>query len=267
MKLNFDLNNSVEKTEIVLGKKNYDKFGSIVNITNLVYTYNLMSAKTINFDVHKNLNNQDERLWNQIRDRRLIWVKEYDEWFQINVNTDEESEIKKKVTGITLCEAELGQINVNSTEINTENDIARDDYKNPTVFYKPSEPKESLLHRILKKAPNYSIDHVDLSLWNIQRTFSFDGSTIYDVLTGEIAQEIGCLFLFDSSKRSISVYDLQTNCLECGHRGTFTDICPECNGTNLDYGYGYDTSIFIDSENLAQNITLTGKQDEVKNYI
>ena len=267
MKLNFDLNNSVEKTEIVLGKKNYDKFGSLTNVTDLVYTYNLMSAKTINFDVHKNLNSQDERLWNQIRDRRLIWVKEYDEWFQISVDTDEENKIKKKVAGITLCEAELGQINVNSTEINTENDIAREDYKNPTVFYKPSEPKESLLHRILKKAPNYSIEHVDESLWNIQRTFSFDGSTIYDVLTGEIAQEIGCLFLFDSSKRSISVYDLQTNCLECGHRGNFTDVCPECGGTNLDYGYGYDTSIFIDSENLAQNISLTGKQDEVKNYI
>lgn len=267
MKLNFDLNNSVEKTEIVLGKKNYDKFGSLTNVINLVYDYNLMSAKSISFNVHKTLNNQDERLWNQIRDRRLVWVKEYDEWFQISVNVNEENEITKEVTGITLCEAELGQINVNSTEINTENDIAREEYKNPTMFYKPSEPKESLLHRILKKAPNYSIDHVDLSLWNIQRTFSFDGSTIYDVLTGEIAQEIGCLFLFDSSKRSISVHDLQTNCLECGHRGNFTDVCPECGGTNLDYGYGYDTSIFIDSENLAQNITLTGKQDEVKNYI
>lgn len=267
MKLNFDLNNSVEKTEIVLGKKNYDKFGSLTNVINLVYDYNLMSAKSISFNVHKTLNNQDERLWNQIRDRRLVWVKEYDEWFQISVNVNEENEITKEVTGITLCEAELGQINVNSTEINTENDIAREDYKNPTVFYKPSEPKESLLHRILKKAPNYSIEHVDLSLWNIQRTFSFNGSTIYDVLTGEIAQEIGCLFLFDSRKRSISVYDLQTNCLKCGHRGNFTDVCSECGGTNLDYGYGYDTSILIDSENLAQNITLTGKQDEVKNYI
>lgn len=267
MKLNFDLNNSVEKTEIVLGKKNYDKFGSITNITDLTYDYNLMSANSINFIVHKTLNNKDERLWNQIRDRRLIWVKEYDEWFEINVNINEENELIKEVVGTSLCEVELGQIKVNSTEINTENDIARDDYKNPTVFYKPSNPKESLLHRILKKAPNYSIDHVDETLWNIQRTFSFDGSSLYDVLTGEITEEIGCLFLFDSTNRTISVYDLQTNCLECGHRGDFTDICPECGGTNLDYGYGYDTSIFVDSENLAQNISLTGKQDDVKNYI
>jgi len=156
---------------------------------------------------------------------------------------------------------------IRGAEINTEDDIARKEYKNPTVFYKPSNPKESLLHRLLKGVPNYSIKHVDESLWNIQRTFSIDGSTVYDTLMNEIAEEIGCLFLFDSTDRSISVYDLKTNCQNCGHRADYTDICPECGSKNLNYGYGCDTTIFVDSETLAQNISLTGKQDEVKNYI
>lgn len=267
MRLKFDLNNNVEKPEIILGKRNYDKYGSILNFDNLTYDYNLMAPNSVSFTVHKELNRNKERLWDEIKERRLIWLKEFNEWFQIDVSSTDENEVTKEVVGTSLCEAELGQININSAEINTENDIAREDYRNPTVFYKPSNPKESLLHRLLKAAPHYSIKYVDDSLYNLQRTFSINGTSVYDALTGEIAEEIGCLFLFDSTDRSISVYDLKTNCKHCGHRGDYSDVCPECQSTNLDYGYGNDTTVFIDSETLAENISLSGNQDGVKNYI
>lgn len=267
MRLEFDLNNNVEMPEIILGKRNYDKLGSIVNIDNLTYDYNLMSADTINFTVYKELNYENERLWEEIKDRRLVYLKDFNEWFQIDVVINDKSGISKEITATSLCEAELSQIYIKSTEINTEDDIARDDYKNPTIFYKPSNPSKSLLHRLLKAVPNYTIKHVDTTLWNIQRMFSIDGTTVYDALTGEIAEETGCLFLFDSTDRSISVYDLKTNCNHCGYRGDYTDICPECGSKDLNYGYGNDTTIFVDSETLAESISLSGKQDEVKNYI
>lgn len=267
MRLEFNLNNNVETPEIILGKRNFHKFGAITNFDNLTYEYNLMSPDSISFTVYKELDYEKERLWDEIKDRRLVWLKEFNEWFQINVNINEENGLVKEITGTSLCEAELGQVLIKSTEINTENDIAREDYENPTIFYKPSNQKESFLHRLLKVVPNYSIKHVDDTLYNIQRTFSIDGTSVYDVLTGEIAEEIGCLFLFDSTDRSISVYDLKTSCKHCGHRDDFTDICPECGSTDLDYGYGHDTTIFVDSETLAENISLSGKQDEVKNYI
>ncbi len=267
MRLEFDLNNNVEMPEIILGKRNYDKLGSIVNIDNLTYDYNLMSADTINFTVYKELNYEKERLWEEIKDRRLVYLKEFNEWFQIDVVINDKNGVSKEVTATSLCEAELSQIYIKSTEINTEDDIARDDYKNPTIFYKPSNPSESLLHRLLKAVPNYTIKHVDATLWSIQRMFSIDGTTVYDALTGEIAEETGCLFLFDSTDRSISVYDLKTNCNHCGYRGDYTDICPECGSKDLNYGYGNDTTIFVDSETLAESISLSSKQDEVKNYI
>ena len=267
MKLEFDLNNNVEKPEIILGKRNYDKYGSILNFDDLTYDYNLMSADSVSFTVHRELNGNRERLWDEIKERRLVWLKEFDEWFEIDVVTNDENGVTKEVVGTSLCEAELGQINIKSAEINTENDIAREDYHNPTVFYKPSKPKESLLHRLLKEVPNYSVKYVDESLYGIQRTFSIDGQTVYDTLTGEIAEEIGCLFLFDSRDRSISVHDLKTNCNRCGYRGDYSDFCPECGGTDLRYGYGRDTEILVDSETLAENISLSGRQDEVKNYI
>ncbi len=69
-----------------------------------------------------------------------------------------------------------------------------------------------------------------------------------------------------SVERSISVYDLKTTCNHCGYRSDFTDICPICNSTDLSTGYGRDTAILIDSENLTETISLEGKSSEVKNY-
>ena len=81
-----------------------------------------------------------------------------------------------------------------------------------------------------------------------------------------MAKEIGCLFTFDSVKRTISVYDLYTVCKNsnCGYRGEFLEKCPKCNGTNL-YNYGNDTEIFISAENYAESITMEGEVDKVKN--
>ncbi len=265
MRLDFDINNNVEIPELVLGKKNYDKLGSITNFTNLRYEYYLNNANKIDFSVYKTLNSTKCKLWDELKSRRLIWLSDFDEWFLTTVNTiDKDGILKKEITGTALCEAELSQIYINSTEINTEKDIARDDYE-ITKFYNPGNIKASMLHRILKKAPHYFIKYVDESLWNIQRSFSFDNKTIYDVFN-EIAEEIGCLFLYDSRDRSISVYDLQTNCNHCGHRGEFTDVCPNCGSTDLKNGYGYDTDIYVDSENLSEEITLQPRADEYKNY-
>lgn len=72
MQLKFNLNNNVETPEIILGKRNFDKFGAITNFDNLIYDYNLMSPDSISFTVYKELDYEKERLWDEIKDRRLI---------------------------------------------------------------------------------------------------------------------------------------------------------------------------------------------------
>lgn len=260
-RLNFNSNNEVSLPELVLGLRNYSRLGSITGIESLSYEYYLSQADSISFKVHKSCCN----LWDDIRDNRLIWVKDFNEWFQITVSIDETNDTVKTITGTALCESELSQIIIVNTEINTEEDIGRDNYK-PTVFYNPDDTSASLLHRLLKKAPHYTIGHVDETLRTLQRTFSISETAIYDELMGEISEEFGCLFLFDSSTRTIHAYDLLTSCCDCGYRGDYTDKCPECGSTDISTGYGKDTTILVDSENLAESITLEGKADELKNY-
>ena len=262
--INIDFINGItEDFTVVLANRNLDKQGKISNISDFVYSGKLNAADEISFNVYKFWDNKEEKLWDEIYDLKLVWIPEAKQYFQINI-TKSESDCKiKKVTGTSLCESELSQTTIRGIEINTESDIDRDDYV-VTKFYDPDNESGSLLHRILSIAPHYTIKYVDKSLWNIQRSFSIDNKSIYDFFIGECSEQIGCIFQFDSIDRSISVYDLYTVCNDCGYRGEYLDICPECGSTNL-YSFGEDTTIFVDSENLTDEITFETNTESIKN--
>ncbi|MCI8371077.1 MAG: tail fiber domain-containing protein [Lachnospiraceae bacterium] len=247
--INFDPAGRPEIPTIILADKSGKKLGELC-VQGLILKDCLNSAAEITFDVHKYVNGRKCPLWEQIKDFKLIWCKEWDTWFEIKVTTNESSQTTKIVSCTELGPAELSQIILYGIEINTEDDIARQDYKKPTVFYNGKEPENSLLNRILEKAPHYSMLHVDHAIKDVQRTFSFDNISIYDALQ-EIAQEIGCLFIFQSGseadgtiKRTISAYDLESNGLE---------------------SYGTDTAIFITSDELAEEIQFHTDTGAVKN--
>lgn len=259
----------IRPLHIILGNRNLEKFGEIVNIPadSITYHPQFNAVDELSFNVYKEKNDEIENLWDKIIDFKTVYAKEYDEWFEITVGTDEsEKNTKKLITAKSLCEAELGQVILHDIEINTENDIAREEYTEPTIFYNPDKKDSSLLDRIFEKAPGYTIAHVDETLLKIQRSFSIDGTSIYDFLTNTLSQEIGCIFLFDSNTRSVYVYDMETCCLDCGYRSedAFT-VCPECGGIILHEPYGKDTSIFVDKNNLGSDIQLTSETDSVKN--
>lgn len=231
---------------------------------------NFNDSFQLEFQVNKIIDGIEYYLWDKLVDFKLVWCREWDVWFEMYVTVQDDNETVKNIECVSLGEAELSQVNLYNIEINTEDDIARDDYV-PTVLYNEKNAEGSLLNRVMNKAPHYSIKHVDASIANIQRTFSFDGKSLYDAFQ-EIAEEIDCIFVIDSGTaddgsiaRSISVYDLESYCLKCGHRDNFADKCPECESTDILTGYGEDTTIFVSTENLADSITFTTDTDSVKN--
>lgn len=268
-------NNKVEDYTIVLSNRALQHLGQISTVNSVTFNGNLNSKHEINFTVYRNEQIPDNKypykdidtyrkyVWNNLIDLKIIWVKELDMYFEIRVSVEDCNDTVKTINGISLCEAELSQILLFNQEINSETDISREDYQ-ITTFYDPENPKTSLLNRVLEKAPHYRIKHVDKSLCKLQRTFSIDNKSIYDFFVGECSEQFDCLFQFDSSDRSISVYDLMTVCEDCGERGDFTEKCPKCDGTNLKY-FGTDTTIYVDKNNLTDSIHLEMDADSIKN--
>ena len=265
----FDHNHIPQEPTLVLANRNGNKLG-VIPALHINVGDHLNDAMELQFQVQKEYNGVVCPLWDEITDFKLAWCPEWDQWFEIHVEAKDSESVSKNINAVALGHAELSQINLYNIEINTETDIANDDYE-VTVLYDAENPRASLLNRIMEKAPHYSIGHVDSSIANIQRTFSFDNTTILDALN-EIGEVIDCLFVIDSGSdangvpaRTINAYDLEAVCNNCGYRGVFTGNCPECDSDDVSYGYGENTNIFVSSENLSDEITYTSNVDEVKN--
>lgn len=270
--IRFDLVGNPEPPTIILSNRNGNKLGQLhVEANSIEVCDKLVDASEFSFTLNKYVDGKLTNLWDKVVDFKLVYCKEWDSWFEIKVELNEEIEVTKIVTCTLLSKAELSQIMLYNIEINTEEDIERDDYK-ISILYDENDPKASILDRVLEKAPHYSIAHVDPTIARIQRSFSFDGDSIDDSFQ-KIGEEIGCLFKCPSNsdeggkiQRKIFVYDLQQNCNDCGHRGEFTDVCPKCGSNNIKYGYGEDTLIFVTSDELASSgIQLVTDVDSVKN--
>ncbi len=237
-KIEFDENNIVTIPTLILQNRNFDPIGSIPNAFDLTYKENFNSANEISFTIYKYIDGKCNPIWDSIVDFKVLYVPEFNERFEIHVSVAESDTTRKCVTAASLCEAELSNIKLYDIEINTDSDIVQKDFK-PTVFYHPTDTGHSLLHRILEKAPHYSIGSIDDSLMDIQRFFSISDTDIYSELTGEISEKFHCIFLFDSMTRTISAYDLD-NC-------------------------GKDTTVFISNDNLSTEINLETNKDSLKN--
>ena len=283
IKLRFNtITNKVEPNTYILMDKAGNRIGEINNITEVHLANSMNDANEITFSVYKKLGNKECVYWDSIKDFMLVWVKEWNQIYEIKVKLNDNQDMKS-VSLTSLGRAELSQITT-SLSVNTEDDIARDDYS-PTLIWSDENKDISLLDIVLENAPHYQIIHVDKTIQNLQRTFEFENEFITDAFD-EIAKEIDCVFFYScyfsdgKIKREIYVYDLESNCNnpDCSYlsdkdlnaqgiayRGQFTGVCPICGSTNISEGYGVDTTICVSKDDLGDEIELEVDTDSVKN--
>lgn len=261
-KINYD--GSISEPNIYLCNRQLEKTGQLV-YENLSVTTNFASANECSFKFFKYHDWGINPYWNNLKDASVILIEGFG-YFEISVPVSETDTIVKNVEGKSLQESELGQCYC-TLQINTEDDIARPDYNEnyPTLFFRTDGHTEaSLLHRILTYAPHYSIGHVDSSLKNINQEFSCTNTSVWDFLN-RISEETGCIFICDPYSRTINAFDLSDYCNNCNGRHIFAGKCHDCGSTDIGHGYGKDVTLYIDTKNLAEEITLTGDKDSLKN--
>ena len=121
--------------------------------------------------------------------------------------------------------------------------------KYPNVrFYYPSKPELSLLHLIFEKIPDWSIGHVDATLWRKERKFDEDRIAVYDFLMNDMSQTFKCVVEWDTIQNKVNFYEEAED------------------GINEDNTIQtrFDTDVFIGRENLANEINIKYSSDDIK---
>lgn len=282
--------------------------GEIYPVSDLQIVANLNSNWECRFTVYRETDGVPCPLWDQITDFALVKIENKGIFELEAPITDEAGTYKQcsgksiceAETSQTLMTLEINTEDDIARESETDPTAAY--YEEfPTVFYRnvadtsvfdslgntthaaklrslSREEKigilrrSSLLHRVFSEMPEYleniTENNIDDSLKNLQYTFSWSDTSIYDICQN-IAEEIQCIFIFDPFRRSFQVRDLKDHC-EIDHCRDIQDgICPVCrqNGTTQKIAsFGKYSGVEIDTCNLAETITLSGNKDSVKNY-
>ncbi|HOM78274.1 MAG TPA: hypothetical protein PLT50_03680, partial [bacterium] len=104
-------------------------------------------------------------------------------------------------------------------------------------FYDYSNPRNTILGKALRLAPNWTIGHIDEELLSIYRTFDVTNNTLYNFLTQDVSNAYGCIFTFDTFSRTISAYLIEN--------------------------INTESNVYISLNNFAKDITITEYSDEL----
>ena len=75
--------------DFVLALRGGHKINVIPNTQKETVNFQFNAANEISFDVYKELNGIPCPIWDEIRDFRLVYVPQFDMWFEITVSVDE----------------------------------------------------------------------------------------------------------------------------------------------------------------------------------
>ena len=281
-----DNTRELERPILKLMKRSGDFIG-IIQYENLNCSFIGNAVDEMTFDVRKYIDGEINPLWDEFK-QESIRIVEYNNYgrFEASVTLNDKEDTIKSISCKSL-EVELGQVILHEFHVNDEDDILRSDYET-TYLYDKNNEKASLLNRAIKdKAPQWSIGHVDDMICvngkvyptnQYERFFTVDGTSIYDFFTNDIANECNVVFLFDTIKRTINMYNIYDAVYDKSNMKVFdgayenNGMLYDKNGVQLsttDYGYcpgiGKDTMIYIDKSQLANSFTIDNDLDSMKN--
>lgn len=259
---------------LLLMTRSFDVIGKVSHYENWNMSLVGNGIDEISFTVAKYVNGILNPVWDDLIDLKVIEVRDFGR-FEITVNYTDNTKTEKVVHGQSL-EVELSQIYLHDFHVNdedamsmeitqyNENDFDTNGNFIPTVFYDENDEKHSLLNRVIAdKAPHWKIGYVTPyialseedeheSSDTFQRTYTGEGTTIYDFLTGDVAKESNVIFVFDTINREINCYSL-------------CDCIDQKTGELLAPGIGEDTTILVSKRKLANEISISSNKDNVKN--
>ena len=232
MILNKDFYDNIEVPSYVLCKINGERIGEIP-CTEKKLSINELNEITLT--TYKKNDEVDNEVYDLISEMKMIIIPGKFRFIISEVDEEDDGVNPKKSVTAKSLETILGQKYLEEFYINNGEDYGM----NGVRLYDANNKTISLLNLVLdEKCPDWSIGYVDPELAKKERYFECERTDIYSFLTGEVAEAFEATIIFDSWRKTVSVYK--------------------------ESEYGRDTNIFLTFDNLLQNVQLSSSVDEIK---
>lgn len=184
--------------------------------------YNEISQ--LQFDYPSYVDGKKTDAYNLLVGMRLIDIQGYGQFVLMNPVTEDDGITAKKSCKAYSLEFEFTYKNI-SLEDGTYN------------FWNPVAPQSTILGMIMEDMPSWSVGYVSPSLVGKYRTYSVNDVNIYDLIKSTLQETYGCIFEFDTYKRTVNVRDVNDTVLS--------------------------TSVFLSTKNLIKDIEITEDTESV----
>lgn len=277
----------LEQPTLLLKTRSGKVLGNI-NYSNLSLSFVAKGLDNLSFDVHKTVNGKECECWDKLIDLCIIDYVGYGQ-FEAHVTINDADETVKSVICESL-ETELGQHIIRDMHINDEDAVDFCDGNFiPTTLCDFNNPEYSLLHRVLReKTPHWTIGgcsskiNINGTVYDsnsIQRTFTISNQTPYDFFDGEVSNEFGVVFTYNTYTREVFCYNLEEcvydertrkaidgyHCIDNIYYDENGNIISDTSNLGYCEGIGKDTSIFVSKSKLSNSLSMESDQGSIKN--
>lgn len=193
-KLEFDGNGMPETPELVLKTLGDKTVGVIPGVFNLKVNIKFSEPSEISFDIPSVIDGKPNPLYDDVTGYKQIYTKCYGVYETLNPSTiaDGIREIKH-VKGFSY------EKTLESKKLFLEEGTFN--------FWNPVFPTDTVLGRILEVAIGWSAGYVSPSLIGRYRTFDQYDDYLLSFMYNQSPKKYRCVFVFDTYKRTINVYD------------------------------------------------------------
>lgn len=193
--------------------------------TKIVKRFNAMSE--FSFEFPKSIDGGITTIpaYSMLVNKRIVKVDGFG-WFQIyNVQEDDEGVVPIKSVSCYSLESELSFKRISL-------------YGGTKKLYDFLSPENTILNDMVSRyAPSWSIGSIDIELTTKFRTFDVSDTNVYNFLMEQVAKAFNCIFIFDTTTRTINAKTSENAVTE--------------------------TDIFLSFDNLIEKASFSEKSDEI----
>lgn len=223
-KLEFDRDGLPETPELALKTLGDKMIGTIPGVYNLKFNIKFSEPSEISFDIPSVIKGKPNPLYDDVAGYKQIYTKCYGVYETLNPSTESDGIMDvKHVKGYSY------EKTLESKKLFLEEGTFN--------FWNPASPTDTVLGRILEVAIGWSAGYVSPSLIGRYRTFDQYDDYILSFVYNQAPEKYRCVFVFDTYKRTINVYDVDEE--------------------------RPSLPIYLDFDNLVQSLGIEEKSDEL----